>query len=246
MKIPWCCQRPGKRLPLGLAAGFHQLAIRDFPGWRCGITGSIGHCAGTERTGTASVSVSAFAGAAEISAGWLFSIAPLNMPGPPKALLPRAPRGAPDPNRCMETKSMRRGLYDFADGATQMLRRWRWRQQAHVDLPAAFVGRSANMVILLLAVLKGVLEAPGCGCGSGWHISLAIHHNFVSAACAEEICIDVIFLGQSRQLGTGTFAEPHRRTAGRGGREFFSCFGSSRIFKPCFGLSGCHGQIGSG
>src|SRR6476646_4045983 len=39
----------------------------------------------------ARVSVSAFAGAAEISAGWFFSIAPLNMPGPPNALLPSAP-----------------------------------------------------------------------------------------------------------------------------------------------------------
>src|SRR5216684_8462353 len=36
-------------------------------------------------------SASALAGAAEISAGWFFSIAPLNMPGPPNALLLRAP-----------------------------------------------------------------------------------------------------------------------------------------------------------
>ena len=35
------------------------------------------------------------------------------------------------------------------------------------ELPAGFAGRSANIAILLLAVLKAELVAPSCGTGAG-------------------------------------------------------------------------------
>src|SRR6476646_3943993 len=116
----------------------------------------------------ARVSGSAFAGAAEISAGWFFSIAPLNMPGPPNALLPRvldrsagALAGECNPRvcavDCMNLQTVQPGWSGAGGG---VIRRT-------FDLSAAFAGRSAKIVILLFAVLKALLIAPGCGCGAG-------------------------------------------------------------------------------
>src|ERR1700739_281792 len=109
----------------------------------------------------ATLSESAFAGAAEISAGSFFSMAPLNMPGPPKALLLRAPArragtltGEWNPRVCAADCLILQIVQPRCSGCGGGV------SSRTFDLPAAFAGRSANIVILLFAVLKPVLAAP--------------------------------------------------------------------------------------
>src|SRR5712671_2817211 len=113
-------------------------------------------------------SASALVGAAEISADWLFSIAPLNIPGPPSALVLRAPArraGLPTGEWRCNVRAVDCTILPSAKpkcswgGAGVNIRT--------CDLAAAFVGRSAKMVILLLPLVKALLPAEGCGCGAG-------------------------------------------------------------------------------
>ena len=113
-------------------------------------------------------SASALVGAAEISADWLFSIAPLNIPGPPSALLLRAPARRAGVRTGEWSPSVRAVDWTILQtvqpkcscgGAGVRIRTF--------DFPAAFAGKSAKSVILLFALVKALFAAEGCGWGAG-------------------------------------------------------------------------------
>src|ERR1041385_6015395 len=115
----------------------------------------------------AKISASALAGAADISAGWFFSMAPLNMPGPPRALLLSAPArragvftGEWNPRLCAVDCTILQTVQPRCSGGGGGVSRRTF------DFPEVFAGRSANIVILLLVVLKAELVTPSCGTGA--------------------------------------------------------------------------------
>ena len=92
---------------------------------------------------------------------------------------------------------MRRGLYDFADGASRMFRRRRRRQQANSGFSGRIRGQIRENRDLVGCRVKRHIGSAGLRLRSSRQIiALAIHHNFVRAVCAEEIRVDVIFLCQ--------------------------------------------------
>src|SRR5713226_4859510 len=99
-------------------------------------------------------SASALVGAAEISAGWFFSIAPLNMPCPPIVLLPSASArraGAPAGECRRSVRAVDWTILQTVQpkcscgGAGVRIRTF--------DLPVGFAGKSAKSVILLFALV---------------------------------------------------------------------------------------------
>src|SRR5260221_1550550 len=111
---------------------------------------------------------SALSGAAAISVGWLFSIAPLNMPGPPNALLLRTPArragvltGEWNPSvRAVDWTILQTVQPKCSCGGAGLSTRT-------FDLPVGLAGKSAKSVILLFALVKALFGAEGCGCGAG-------------------------------------------------------------------------------
>ena len=90
------------------------------------------------------------------------------MPGPPNALLLRAPErragvrtGEWNPRVCAVDWTILQTVQPKCScgGAGVNTRTF--------DLPVGFAGRSAKSVILLFALVKALFAAEGCGCGAG-------------------------------------------------------------------------------
>ena len=140
----------------------------------------------------------------------------------------------------------------FCTDASRMFR-WRWRrQQSDIRIAGGIRGQiRENRDLVICGVIcdaKGRTGSAGLRLRSSRQIiALAIHRSFVSAVCAKEICVDVIFLcqggGKHRRFCGRAWNRIYR---GRNLRGLFGCLSFCRIIQPCFALSGCAGQISSG